>query len=338
MGTSPFAVPSLERLHGLGFPVLAAYSQPPRPAGRGHKLQKSALHEAAERLGIEVRTPRTLRDPEVQAEFAALGADLAVVGAYGLLLPRPILDAPRLGCVNLHGSLLPRWRGAAPIQRAILAGDAESGISVFRMEEGLDTGPVYATRPVPIGPRTTAAGAARPAGGARGRDDPGNRRRLAPGTLRAEPQPEEGVTYAHKLRREEGRIDFAEPADVIERRLRALNLWPGCHTEVAGERLMLLEGEVEASAPAGAGPGTVVGLPLTVACGEGALRVTRVQRAGRKAMGADEMQRGFAGAAGEQVGGYASLGIDPLDRRCRRDRCPTWHELLDRRKIDATFA
>jgi methionyl-tRNA formyltransferase len=136
MGTSPFAVPSLERLHGLGFPVLAAYSQPPRPAGRGHKLQKSALHEAAERLGIEVRTPRTLRDPEVQAEFAALGADLAVVGAYGLLLPRPILDAPRLGCVNLHGSLLPRWRGAAPIQRAILAGDAESGISVFRMEEG----------------------------------------------------------------------------------------------------------------------------------------------------------------------------------------------------------
>jgi methionyl-tRNA formyltransferase len=304
MGTSPFAVPSLERLTGLGYPILAAYTQPPRPAGRGHKVHKSALHEAAERLGIEVRTPRTLRDPEVvQAEFAALGADLAVVGAYGLLLPKAILDAPRLGCVNLHGSLLPRWRGAAPIQRAILAGDAESGISVFQMEEGLDTGPVYATRPVPIGPRTTAAELHDRLAALAAEIIPGIVDGLAAGELRPEPQPEEGVTYAHKLRREEGRIDFAEPADVIERRLRALNPWPGCHTEVAGERLMLLEGEVEASAPAGAEPGTVVGLPLTVACGEGALRVTRVQRAGRKAMGADEMQRGFAVPVGSRLGG-----------------------------------
>ena len=156
MGTAPFTVPTLERLRALGHDIPAVYTQPPRPAGRGHKLQRSAVHEAAERLGLEVRTPRTLRDADVQAEFRALGADLAVVGAYGLLLPKPILDAPRLGCVNLHASLLPRWRGAAPIQRAILAGDTETGISLFRMEEGLDTGPVYAMRPTPIGPRTTA--------------------------------------------------------------------------------------------------------------------------------------------------------------------------------------
>lgn len=300
MGTSPFAVPSLERLAALGYPVLAAYTQPPRPAGRGHKVQKSALHEAAERLGIEVRTPRTLRDPEVQAEFAAWGADLAVVGAYGLLLPKAILDAPRLGCVNLHGSLLPRWRGAAPIQRAILAGDAESGISIFQMEEGLDTGPVYAMRPVPIGPRTTAPELHDRLAALAAEMIPGIVNGLAAGTLHAEPQPAEGATYAHKLRREEGRIDFAEPAALVERRLRALNPWTGCYTEVAGERLGLLEGEV-ADGPAGE-PGTVVGLPLTVACGEGAVRVTRVQRAGRKAMGAEEMQRGFAVPAGTRLG------------------------------------
>jgi methionyl-tRNA formyltransferase len=302
MGTSPFAVPSLERLAALGYPILAAYTQPPRPAGRGHKIHRSALHEAAERLGIEVKTPRTLRDPEVQAEFGATGADLAVVGAYGLLLPKAILDAPRLGCVNLHGSLLPRWRGAAPIQRAILAGDAQSGISVFQMEEGLDTGPVYAMRPVPIGPGTTASELHDRLATLAAEMIPGIVDKLAAGTLRPEPQPEEGVTYAHKLRREEGLIDFAEPAAMVERRLRALNPWPGCHTEVAGERLMLLEGKVEADAPAGAGPGTVVGLPLTVACGEGALRLTRVQRAGRKAMGAEELQRGFVVPVGSRLG------------------------------------
>jgi methionyl-tRNA formyltransferase len=302
MGTAPFAVPSLERLHGLGYPILAVHSQPPRPAGRGHKVQRSALHEAADRLGIEVRTPRTLRDPEVQAEFAALGADLAVVGAYGLLLPRPILDAPRLGCVNLHGSLLPRWRGAAPVQRAILAGDAESGISIFQMEEGLDTGPVYAKRPVPIGPKTTAQELHDQLAALAADMIPGIVDGLAAGSLTATPQPEEGVTYAHKLRREEGRVDFAEPAVLVERRLRALNPWPGCHTEVAGERLMLLAGEVVEGAPAAVEPGTVVGLPLTVACGESALRVTRVQRAGRKPMGADEMQRGFAVPVGSRLG------------------------------------
>src|SRR5689334_17934778 len=156
MGTAPFTVPTLERLHALGHAILAVYTQPPRPAGRGHKVQRSAVHEAAERLGLEVRTPRTLRDSEVQAAFGDLGANLAVVGAYGLLLPKPILDAPRLGCVNLHASLLPRWRGAAPIHRAILAGDAETGITIMQMDEGLDTGPILLREAIPIAPKETA--------------------------------------------------------------------------------------------------------------------------------------------------------------------------------------
>jgi methionyl-tRNA formyltransferase len=290
MGTSPFAVPSLERLHALGHGVVAVYTQPPRPAGRGHKVQRAALHEAADRLGLPVRTPATLRDPDAEAAFRGHGADLAVVGAYGLLLPRPILDAPRLGCVNLHASLLPRWRGAAPIQRAILAGDPESGVSIFRMEEGLDTGPVYATRPVPIGPRTTAPELHDALAAAAAAMLPAVLAGIAAGTLPAVPQPAEGVTYARKLRREEGEIDWGEPAVLIERRLRAFDPWPGCHTALGGERLRILAGEV---VDAAGESGTVLGLPLTVACGEGALRVTRVQRAGRKPMAAEELQRGF---------------------------------------------
>jgi methionyl-tRNA formyltransferase len=299
MGTAPFTVPTLERLHVLGHAIPAVYTQPPRPAGRGHKLQRSAVHEAAERLGLEVRTPRTLRDADVQAEFRALGADFAVVGAYGLLLPKPILDAPRLGCVNLHASLLPRWRGAAPIQRAILAGDTETGISLFRMEEGLDTGPVYAMRPTPIGPRTTAPELHDRLAALAAEMAPEVLDGIAAGTLVPVPQPEEGVTYAAKLRRDEGELDLAEPATLIERRLRALNPWPGRHTVFGGERLSLLEGEVVE----GRGePGTVIGLPLTIACGEGALRVTRVQRAGRRSMSPEELQRGFPIPVGSRLG------------------------------------
>ena len=299
MGTAPFTVPTLERLHALGHEIAAVYTQPPRPAGRGHKVQRSAVHEAAQRLGLEVRTPRTLRDPEVQAAFRDLGADLAVVGAYGLLLPKPILDAPRLGCVNLHASLLPRWRGAAPIQRAILAGDAETGISLFRMEEGLDTGPVYAMRSTPIGPHTTAPELHDRLAALAAEMAPDVLAGIAAGTLVPQPQPEEGVTYAPKLRREEGELDFAEPAALIERRLRALIPWPGCHTSFEGERLSLLEGEVVAG---GGEPGTVIGLPLTVACGEAALRITRVQRAGRRAMTPEELQRGFPIPLGARLG------------------------------------
>lgn len=291
MGTTGFAVPSLERLLASGHEVLAVYTQPPRPKGRGQQVRRTPLHEAALARGLEVRTPRTLKDASEQTALAALEADLAVVGAYGLLLPKPVLTAPRLGCVNLHASLLPRWRGAAPIERAILAGDRETGVSIFQMEEGLDTGPVYAKRAVPIGPKATASelhGRLAELGAELLIEVlPG----IAGGTLRPMPQPEEGVTYARKLERHEGRIDFKEPAWMIERRLRALNPAPGCWCEAQGQRLGLLAGEV---VPGSGPPGTVLALPLVVACGEQALAFSRVQRAGRKPMTADELQHGFA--------------------------------------------
>jgi methionyl-tRNA formyltransferase len=298
MGTTGFVIPSLEALLAAGHAVAAVYTQPPRPAGRGHQLRRTPVHEAALRLGLEVRTPRTLKDQEAQAEFAALAADLAVVGAYGLLLPRPVLDAPRLGCINLHASLLPRWRGAAPIERAILAGDTETGISIFRMEEGLDTGPVLAMRALPIGPATTAADLHEQLARLAAAMLPEVVDGLAAGTLSATPQPEAGVIYARKLARDEGRLDFALPAQAIERRLRALNPQPGCWCEVQGERLLLLAGRVVQ----GHGePGTVIGLPLTIACGEDALEVALVQRAGRKPMTPAELQRGFAIPAGARL-------------------------------------
>jgi methionyl-tRNA formyltransferase len=228
MGTTGFVVPSLEAALGAGHEVAAVYTQPPRPAGRGQQPRRTPVHEAGERLGLPVRTPRTLKEPEAQAAFAALDADLAIVGAYGLLLPRPILEAPRLGCVNLHASLLPRWRGAAPIERAILAGDAETGISIFRMEEGLDTGPVYARRAVPIAPTATAAELHERLADLAAAMLPEVIDGLAAGRLVPTPQPEAGVTYAHKIGREEGRLDFGEPAAMIERRLRAPNPAPGC--------------------------------------------------------------------------------------------------------------
>jgi methionyl-tRNA formyltransferase len=290
MGTTGFAVPSLERLHALGYPILAVYTQPPRPAGRGQRFRRTPAHEAAERLGLEVRTPRTLKEPEAQAELAGLGADLAVVGAYGLLLPAPVLAAPRLGCVNLHASLLPRWRGAAPIERAILAGDRETGLAIFQMEEGLDTGPVLAQRAVPIGPSTTAPELHERLARLAAEILPDVIEELAAGTATATPQPTEGVTYAPKLARDEGRLDFTEPAELIERRLRALNPSPGCWCEALGERLLLLAGEV---VPHPGEPGTVVEPPLVVACGQGAIAVRRVQRAGRKPMSPEELQRGF---------------------------------------------
>src|SRR3954462_11188478 len=193
MGTTDFVLPSLEALIDAGHEIAAIYTQPPRSAGRGQQLRRTPVHEAAEQLGLEVRTPRTLKDGEAQEEFAALGAELAVVGAYGLLLPRPVLDAPRLGCGNLHASLLPRWRGAAPIERAILAGDPETGISIFRMEEGLDTGPVYAMRPMAIGPATTATELHESLAQLAATMLPGVVAGLAAGTLPAVPQPEGGI-------------------------------------------------------------------------------------------------------------------------------------------------
>lgn len=299
MGTTGFVLPGLDALLTAGYQIAAVYTQPPRPAGRGHQLRRTPVHERAEELGLPVRSPRTLKDAEAQAEFAALGADLAVVGAYGLLLPRPVLEAPRLGCINLHASLLPRWRGAAPIERAILAGDTETGLSIFQMEEGLDTGPVYAMRPVAIGPDTTAAEMHERLALLAARMLPDVVVGIAAGTLSAAPQSEAGATYARKLAREEGRIDFTEPAALIERRLRALNPAPGCRCEARHERLGLLAGEVTD----GSGePGTVIALPLTVACGDGALAFTRVQRAGKRPMTPDELQRGFPLPVGARLG------------------------------------
>lgn len=290
MGTTAFVLPALDALLAAGHAIAAVYTQPPRPAGRGHQLRRTPVHDHAEALGLPVRTPRTLKDPEAQAELAALDADLAVVGAYGLLLPRPVLTAPRLGCINLHASLLPRWRGAAPIERAILAGDTETGISIFHMEEGLDTGPVYAMQPTPIDSSTTAPELHERLAALAAEMLPEVVRDIADGRLPAVPQPEAGVTYARKLAREEGRIDFTEPATLIERRLRALNPAPGCWCEAKGERLGLLAGEVVD----GAGdPGMILAPPLTVACGEGALALTRVQRAGKRPMTPDEVQHGF---------------------------------------------
>ncbi|MDF1585664.1 methionyl-tRNA formyltransferase [Marinimicrococcus flavescens] len=299
MGTAAFTVPSLELLARGPHRVLAVYTQPPRPAGRGHKERRTAVHESALRLGLEVLTPGSLRGVEAQEIFRSHAADLAVVGAYGLLLPRPVLEAPRLGCINLHASLLPRWRGAAPIQRAIMAGDEESGVSIFQMEEGLDTGPVYAMEPVPIGPQTTAGDLHDRLAATAAAMLPGVLEGLEAGTLRAVPQPEQGVIYAHKIRKEEARLDLARDAVELDRQIRAFSPTPGSWCEARGERLLLLEAEpVDGSGE----PGTVLERPLTVACGRGALRVTRVQRAGRRPMSAEELQRGFALPPGTRLG------------------------------------
>jgi methionyl-tRNA formyltransferase len=301
MGTPDFAVPALQALLSAGHELAAVYCQPPRPAGRGHQVQLSPVHRFAEARGLPVRTPKTLRNPEVQAEFAALGLDGAVVAAYGLILPPPVLAAPRLGCLNIHGSLLPRWRGAAPIHRALLAGDEQTGITIMQMDAGLDTGAMLLRHAVAIGPETTAAGlhdqlaalgAAMIVEVVAG---------LAAGRLVAEPQPDQGVTYAAKLERDEGRIDWARPAVELERRLRALSPWPGVWFEAAGERIKVL-GAAVAAAGDGAAPGTLLDSELTVACGAGALRLTRVQRAGRAPVDGAAFLRGFALTVGQPVG------------------------------------
>ena len=293
MGTPEFSVPVLRALVVAGHDVVASYSQPPRPAGRGKALARTPVHAAAEALGIPVRTPLTLRDPHAQAEFAALDADVAVVAAYGLILPKPILAAPRLGCLNVHASLLPRWRGAAPIQRAILAGDAETGVCIMDMEAGLDTGPVRLREATQIAGKT--AGELTDELSTMGA-------RLMVEALRdlntypPVAQPEDGITYAAKIDKAEARIDWTQPADAVERQVRAFNPAPGAWFEVAGERVKLLAAEV-ASATGVAGE--VVDDHLTFACGNGtALRPTLLQRAGRGVMTSAELLRGFPIPAG----------------------------------------
>jgi methionyl-tRNA formyltransferase len=289
MGTPEFAATILNALIQAGHQVTAAFSQPPRPAGRGHRLQPSPVQALAEKHGIPVRCPANLRDPGAQGEFAALEPDVAVVAAYGLILPKPILDAPRFGCLNVHASMLPRWRGAAPIQRAILEGDRETGVTIMQMDEGLDTGAMMLQEAVLIGPTTTAGALTETLAALGGRLIVEALGRLD--TLTPRPQPQSGVTYAKKLTREEARLDWRTAAERLERQVRAFDPWPGAYFLLGEERVRVLGAEVET----GSGPaGTVLDERLTIACGAGSLRPTRLQRAGRGAMDATDLLRGFA--------------------------------------------
>lgn len=292
MGTPDFAVPTLEALIGAGHDVAAVYCQPPRPAGRGKAPRASPVQRAAEAHGIEVRTPLSLRDAEAQTEFAALGLDAAIVAAYGLILPQPILDAPRHGCLNVHASLLPRWRGAAPIQRAILAGDEMTGVTIMQMERGLDTGPMLAVRATQIDRKTAGDLTAELAEIGAGlmlevlKDLPG---------IAATPQPEAGITYASKVEKREAKLDFGRSAVEVERQVRAFNPTPGAYIEIEGERIKIHQAEISAAAGP---PGMVLDSRLAIACAEGSIVPTLVQRAGRGAMSAEELLRGFPVPAG----------------------------------------
>ena len=286
MGSPDFAVPSLNALVNAGHEVVAAYCQPPRPAGRGKADRKTAVHERAEELGIEVRTPKTLRDAEEQERFRGLDADIAVVAAYGLILPPPILEAPKAGCVNVHASLLPRWRGAAPIQRAILAGDEISGVTIMKMDEGLDTGPMLHRLTLDIRGKNAGQVTEELAGfGAQALLDwLGNP--TAP-----EPQPIGGITYASKIDKAEMRVDWTKSAQDIERQVRAFAPAPGAWFEANGERIKLLQA---AAGSDSAKPGQVMDDDLTIACGTGCIRPIKVQRAGRAPMSPGDLLRGFS--------------------------------------------
>jgi methionyl-tRNA formyltransferase len=299
MGTPEFSVPALEALHKAGHEVVAVYSQPPRPKGRGHEVQKSPVQEKAEALGIPVFTPAKLKDEAEHKKFADLRADVAVVVAYGLLLPKAILAAPTYGCVNIHASLLPRWRGAAPIQRALLEGDAETGICLMQMDEGLDTGAVYAVEALPITTHTTASSLHDELSALGAKMMVEALPCMASGALKAKPQPNEGVTYAAKLTRDEGKINWNEPAAVIERRARALNPWPGLFFETESGRVKVLETAFVAGKEGAAG--TLLSDDFTIACGEDALRLTKVQREGRAAMEGSAFLRGFPLKVGEKL-------------------------------------
>lgn len=299
MGSPAFALPALEALLNAGHEVVCAYSQPPRPAGRGKQERQTPVHAFAASRGIEVRTPKSLKRPEEQEAFAALKLDAAIVVAYGLILPKAILDAPRLGAFNLHGSLLPRWRGAAPIQRAIMAGDQLTGVQVMRMEEGLDTGPVVASAETPIDAddttstlhdRLAAMGAALllPA-----------LAQLERGEARETPQAEAGVTYAHKITPAETRIDWSRPAREIDFMIRGLSPHPGAWFELDGARIKVLHSRLGLGDGA---PGEALDDSLLIACGSGAIRLITVQREGRGPLAAEAYLRGSPVTAGTLLG------------------------------------
>jgi methionyl-tRNA formyltransferase len=296
MGTPDFSVPVLDALVEAGHEIAAVYCQPPRPAGRGKKDRPTPVQARAEALGLPVRHPVSLKDDASQAEFAALEAEVAVVVAYGLILPQAILDAPKHGCLNIHASLLPRWRGAAPIHRAIMAGDAETGICIMQMEAGLDTGPVLLREATPIGveettaqlhDRLSAMGAGLIVQALRGLP-----------TLTPEVQTDEGVTYAAKIEKAEAQIDWTLPAAEIDRKIRGLSPFPGAWTEIEGQRVKLLASRLAQ----GAGdPGTVLDDALTVACGDGAVELLRLQRAGKSAQDRETFLRGLSVPAGSRI-------------------------------------
>jgi methionyl-tRNA formyltransferase len=304
MGTPEFSVATLQALAKAGHEIVAVYTQPPRPGGRrGLDLQKSPVHQAAEGLGVPVLTPLNFKDEEERARFAGFGADVAVVVAYGLLLPMAVLQGTRLGCYNGHASLLPRWRGAAPIQRAIMAGDEKTGMMVMQMEKGLDTGPVALTREVLIGENTTAGELHDQLMQVGAEAMVEAMARLEAGDLPLVPQPEDGVLYAAKIDKGETRIDFSRGAGEVHSHIRGLSPFPGAWFEVdihgRIERVKVLASEM---AEGQGVAGTLLDDALTVACGEGAVRLTRLQKAGGKPLAAVDFLRGMPLAAGSRIG------------------------------------
>jgi len=291
LGTPGFAARILAALIEAGHEIVAVYTQPPRPAGRGHRVTRSPAHELAETRGIPIETPAKL-DRAAADKFTALNLDAAVVAAYGLILPEAMLAAPRLGCLNVHASLLPRWRGAAPIERALLAGDRDTGISIMRMDEGLDTGPVLLAERLPIPPGMGAAALYDELAALGARLIVAALAAAAQGKLSPKPQPADGATYARKLQREEGALDWRKPAAELERAVRAFELFPGSYFSHDSERIRVLAAEL-VNAPDGTAPGTVLDDALATACGDGALRPTRLQRAGRAALATEEFLRGY---------------------------------------------
>jgi methionyl-tRNA formyltransferase len=300
MGTPPFAATILDALVAAGHHLLAVYTQPPRPAGRGQRLQASAVQQLAERHGITIHCPLRLRDSTVQAGFAAYAADAAVVAAYGLILPRALLTSPRLGCLNVHASLLPRWRGAAPVQHALLAGDFVTGITIMQMDEGLDTGPILMQRAMPIAADATAAGLTAALARLGGELIVQTLSEAAHGQLAPRPQPLEGVTYAPRITRAQARLDWRRPAAELERQVRAFDPWPGAFFEYRGEQIRVRAAAVVAES-CGRAPGTVLDDRLSIACAAGALRLLLLQRPGRAPVAAAAFLRGYPIPAGTSL-------------------------------------
>ncbi|PYG30391.1 methionyl-tRNA formyltransferase [Pelagimonas varians] len=297
MGSPDFSVPVLEALVEAGHEIAAVYCQPPRPAGRGKKDRPTAVHARAVKMGLEVRHPVSLKGDAEREDFAALGADVAVVVAYGLILPQAILDAPELGCLNIHASLLPRWRGAAPIHRAILEGDAETGVCIMQMEAGLDTGPVLLTESLRIGDEETT-------GALHDRLSEMGARMICKalgqlGNLSPQVQPEDGVTYAAKIDKSEAAVDWSKPAEVISRQIRGLSPFPGVWTLQDGQRIKLLGARLTTGQ---GNPGEALDDAMTIACGQGAVQITRAQRAGKGAQDTDVFLRGNPVAKGTVLG------------------------------------